>query len=142
MTKGKSPLWEHFEHAADIGIRGYGTTLDQAFEQCAIALTAVISDLETINATECLNVQCQAENVDFLLIDWLNELIYLMATKNMLFKSFNVHIDKFKLSANICGESINTTQHAPAVEIKGATFTELKVEKNNNGWMAQCVVDV
>lgn len=138
----KIPFWEHFEHVADIGVRGYGDSVSQAFEQCAIALTSVVSDIAMVNAEECLTVACDAENYDFLLIDWLNELIYLMATRNMLFKSFVVHIDNCKLSATVCGETVDIPRHKPAVEIKGATFTELKVAKYNNGWLAQCVVDV
>lgn len=134
--------WEYFEHGADIGIRGFGRTLSQAFEQCAIALTSVISSIEIINASRFLSLECDAENYEFLLVDWLNELIYLMATKNMLFKSFNVDINNCHLSASVGGETINVASHKPAVEIKGATFTELKVEKDYNGWVAQCVVDV
>jgi len=137
-----SPGWEHFEHDADIGIRGWGNTVTQAFEQCAVALSSVVSNIETISAQESLTLACDAENLDFLLLDWLNELIYLMATKNMLFRSFDVDINDCKLIAIIHGESVNIAKHKPAVEIKGATFTELKVERKNDGWLAQCVVDV
>ena len=138
----KSVYWEHFEHGADIGVRGLGKTLSQAFEQCAIALTSVITNIESINAIECLSIDCKADDVDFLLIDWLNELIYLMATKNMLFKSFDIEVSNDELNARVCGEPVDVARHKPAVEIKGATFTELKVEKINGGWVAQCIVDV
>jgi len=138
----ENPGWEHFEHGADIGIRGYGSTLNLAFEQCAIALTSVVCKLETISATECLSLECNAESYDFLLIDWINELIYLMATRKMLFKSFEVHINNYHLNASVCGEPVDIEKHKPAVEIKGATFTELEVRKYQDNWIAQCVVDV
>ena len=140
--ENKPPFWEHFEHGADIGIRGFGQTVEQAFEQCAMALTSVISNMDSIGVKECLTLKCNANNLDFLLIDWLNEIIYLMATRKMLFKSFEVHINNCHLNASACGEPVNIGRHKPAVEIKGATFTELKVQKNNHGWIAQCIVDV
>lgn len=134
--------WEHFEHGADIGVRGFGKTPGQAFEQCAVALSSVITNIESVNALECLSVACQGDDIDFLLVDWLNELIYLMATRNMLFKSFAVEISNDGLNAKVCGEAVDITRHKPAVEIKGATLTELKVEQLNDVWLAQCIVDV
>lgn len=135
--------WEHFEHEADIGVRGYGNTLEQAFEQTALALSSVITDLNKINPVECLHVECRAPDNEVLLVDWLNELVYQMATRHMLFSTFNINIDNHHLTASICGESAEPARHQPAVEIKGATFTELKVTQDKTGyWMAQCVVDV
>lgn len=135
--------WEHFEHGADIGVRGYGETLAQAFEQCAIALTSVITDIESINPNDCFEVSCTAEENDLLLVDWLNELVYQMATRRMLFGSFDVKIEMHNLVATVCGEQANQDKHRPAVEVKGATFTELSVTQNDDGkWIAQCIVDV
>lgn len=138
-----SAHWEHFEHQADIGVRGYGETLEQAFEQTALAMSSVITDLDTIQTHECMEVECNAPDYDVLLVDWLNELVYQMATRRMLFSTFKVAIHDQRLSATICGELAEQIKHQPAVEVKGATFTELKVQQDNNGtWMAQCVVDV
>ena len=135
--------WEHFEHGADIGVRGYGKSLAQAFEQCALALTGVITDTKKIDARDCFEVTCTAEENDLLLIDWLNELIYQMATRHMLFSNFNIKIDDHHLVATVCGEHAEQSRHHPAVEVKGATFTELSVSQNNTGeWIAQCIVDV
>jgi len=137
------PHWEHFEHEADMGIRGYGNTIELAFEQAALALTSVITDIDKIKSHECLNVECNAPDYEVLLVDWLNELIYQMATRRMLFCKFTVNIEDQYLKATICGETTEPTRHQPAVEIKGATFTELRVQQNNDGnWIAQCVVDV
>ena len=135
--------WEHFEHDADIGVRGYGETLDQAFEQTALAMSSVITDPDNIQAHECIEVECNAPDYDVLLVDWLNELIYQMATRRMLFATFKVAIHAHHLTATICGELADQKKHQPAVEVKGATFTELKVQQDNNGvWIAQCIVDV
>lgn len=135
--------WEHFEHEADIGVRGYGNTLQEAFIQAALAMSSVVTDLDKIENKECINIECEAPENDLLFVDWLNEIIYAMATRSMLFCDFKVQIDDHRLQAQICGEPADQKKHQPAVEIKGATFTELKVYQAGNGeWIAQCVVDV
>lgn len=135
--------WEHFEHEADIGVRGYGNTLAEAFNQAALALSNVITGLDKIEPTTCLTVMCEAPDYEVLLVDWLNELVYQMATQKMLFSTFTVEISGCHLSAVICGEVASQEKHQPAVEIKGATFTELKVYQDKNSeWVAQCIVDV
>lgn len=135
--------WEYFPHDADIGVRGLGATLAQAFEQAALALTAVITDPADVAAKEMLQLYCKAPDVELLLVDWLNALIYEMATRNMLFSRFAVHLEENSLTAQAWGEALEVARHHPAVEIKGATYTGLKVAQQADGsWMAQCVVDV
>jgi SHS2 domain-containing protein len=135
--------WEHFPHQADIGVRGLGATLEQAFEQAALALTAVITDPADVAAKEMLQLSCMAPDAELLLVDWLNSLIFEMATRNMLFSRFEVHVEGNHLTGQAWGEALEVTRHHPAVEIKGATYTELKVaQQPSGGWLAQCVVDV
>jgi SHS2 domain-containing protein len=135
--------WEHFSHQADIGIRGSGATLAEAFEQAAYALTAVITDPESVRTTQAIEIRCEASDPELLLVDWLNALIYEMAVRRMLFSEFRVRINDHRLQATAKGEAIDIRRHQPAVEVKGATLTELKVALNGNGhWSAQCVVDV
>lgn len=135
--------WEHFSHEADIGVRGLGATLEQAFEQAALALTAVITDLAAVAPREMIRLACDAPDAELLLVDWLNVLIYEMATRNMLFSRFEVHLEGTHLSAQVWGEALEVARHHPAVEVKGATYTALKVmQQPDGGWIAQCVVDV
>ena len=135
--------WEHFPHQADVGVRGLGATLEQAFEQAALALTAVITDLAAVAPREMIRLSCEAPDAELLLVDWLNLLIYEMATRNMLFGRFEVHLEDNRLEAQAWGEALETARHRPAVEVKGATYTALKVaQQPDGGWLAQCVVDV
>lgn len=135
--------WEHFEHAADMGVRGYGDTVAEAFAQAALALTAVITDPATVAPRVHVAIQCQAPDMELLLVDWLNALIYEMATRHMLFSRFDVVVDGFRLTATVWGEVVDVARHAPAVEVKGATYTALRVAREPTGqWCAQCVVDV
>ncbi len=135
--------WEHFAHGADIGVRGRAATLAGAFEQAAVALTAVVTDPRLVASTDCVDVRCAAPDAEMLLVDWLNALIYEMATRGMLFGRFAVAIDANTLQAQAWGERLDRIRHRPAVEVKGATYTALAVGKTADGmWEAQCVVDV
>ncbi|MDD5036109.1 MAG: archease [Methylococcaceae bacterium] len=137
------PRWEHFPHIADMGVRGLGENLDEAFAQAALALTAVICDPADILPLEEIEIRCEAPDVELLLTDWLNALVYEMAVHKMLFSQFEVRIDGATLQAHARGEAVDRLRHQPAAEVKGATYTELKVSREKNGiWLSQCVVDI
>ena len=138
----KTAYWEHFEHQADIGVRGTGKTQAGAFEQAALAMSAIITELSLINPRDKVTITCEEMDPELLLVDWLNALIFKMSTRHMLFSQFKVYIDNGQLKASAWGEPINIKRHQPAVEIKGATYTELAVYKSQEQWTAQCVVDV
>jgi SHS2 domain-containing protein len=135
--------WETFPHEADVGVRGYGTTLTEAFAGAATALTAAICDPAKVGAGETVRIECAADDHELLLVDWLNALIYEMATRHLLFGRFEVNIEGKRLEAYARGEPVDAARHQPAAEVKGATFCELAVKKLADGrWLAQCVVDV
>lgn len=135
--------WEHFPHGADIGVRGFGNTLAEAFEQAALAMSAVITDPGYVEARELVTVEAEAPDAELLFVDWLNALVYEMAARQVLFSRYAVTTDGHHLHATAWGEHADRAKHRPAVEIKGATYTELRVaQQPNDTWMAQCVVDV
>ncbi len=135
--------WEHFAHGADIGVRGIGATRAEAFEQAAVALTAVLTDPATVAATTRVDLHCQAPDDEVLLVDWLNAVVYEMATRRMLFGRYVVELADHALAGQAWGEAVDPARHRPAVEVKGATYTELAVARRADGtWVAQCVVDV
>lgn len=135
--------WEHFPHDADIGVRGVGATKEEAFEQAAVALTATITELGPLRSLVQVEVACEAPDDELLLVDWLNALVYEMATRRLLFGRFKVRLDGQRLQGLAWGEKIDVARHQPAVEVKGATLTCLRVAQELDGsWVAQCVVDV
>jgi len=125
-----------------MGVRGFGATKAEAFEQAALAMTAVLADPASVAALEAVQIKCEAPDDELLLAEWLNQLIYEMATRRMLFSRFTVHLDGTHLAATAWGERIDVARHRPAVEIKGATYTALRVAHEAPGWVAQTVVDV
>lgn len=138
-----SSRWEHFPHDADMGIRGIGHSKAEAFEQAALALTAVSMDPNLIHPHLKNVFSCEAPDDELLLVDWLNALVYEMDTKKMAFGRFHVNLINHKMEATAWGEMVDQRRHEPTVEVKGATYTELSVHQLLNGfWVAQCVVDV
>lgn len=135
--------WEHFPHGADIGVRGFGATKAAAFEQAALALTAVVTDLSRVAPHEVVEIDCESPDDEMLLADWLNAVVYQMAVQRMLFGRYEVRIDDHCLRGRAWGERASVARHHPAVEVKGATYTALRVAPlDTGGWLAQTVVDV
>lgn len=135
--------WQHFGHAADIGVRGLGASPAAAFEQAALALMAVIVEPGRVAARDAVAIACEAADIESLLVGWLNALVYQMAVRHLLFARFDVTIEGLQLRATAAGEPLSIERHQPAVEVKGATFTALRVAQREDGmWLAQTVVDV
>ncbi len=135
--------WEHFEHQADIGVRGFGATVEAAFEQAALAVVAVMVPLERVAPLIRIEVQCEAPDIELLLADWLNCLVCEMASRNMVFSRCCVRLQGLRLKGELWGEPMDPARHEPAVEVKAATYYELKVWQDEHGqWGGQCVVDV
>ena len=84
--------WQHFDHAADMGIAATGETPAEVFEQVACGMMAIVTDA-TVQGRVCVEIECAAPDLEMLLIDWLNALIFEVATRGLLFGSFSVGIE-------------------------------------------------
>lgn len=139
---------EQFEHGADIGVRGRGATREEAFAGAALALEALFAgDPASVRPEREEIVTCRAPEMEGLLVDFLDELIFLFATRRLVFARFDVAIDEgapgdVSLRAKAFGERWDPSRHEATVEPKGTTFTALRVSRESGGWVAQCVVDV
>jgi len=134
--------WEHFAHQADIGIRGRGRTPAQAFEQAAIGLMAIMSDPKTIRPLRCFSLECRSTSLELLFLEWLNQVIYEVETKHMLFRYFRITMTESTLYADLWGEPIDLKKHQPKTAPKAATYHKLSVEQTQGRWYAQAVIDV
>ncbi len=135
--------WEHVEHDADIGLRAVSATLEGLFEAMGEALTAIITEPSAVRCPEAVRIQCTAPDRELLLVDWLNALIYEMATRGMLFGAWRVALEDNHLEATVEGERVDRARHRPVVEVKGATYTGLAVQQDDDGhWHGTCIVDV
>lgn len=126
-----------------MGVRGCGPSLEEAFAQAAVALTAVVTEPSKVIPAQAVEVHCQAPDTELLLVDWLNAVVFEMATEGMLFSRFKVSIQDNELTGTAWGEAVDIRRHRPRVEVKGATYTQLAVVREDNGrCCVQCVVDV
>jgi len=139
-------MWEHFEHVADIGIRGIGDTLEQAFAEGARAMFAVMVDISKVQPKEQIEVKVTGRNLPELFASWLNELLAQKDITGLTFSEFEVQIKQtesgYELVGKARGEPLDPERHRAEIEVKAATYEQLKVEQKNGKWIAQCVVDV
>lgn len=139
----RAPRWELYPHGADVGIRGFGATADEAFDGIGLALTSAICDVDRVRALQAIEIRCAAPDLEALLYAWVNAVVYEIATRRMLFSRYRVRILGGELHAVATGEPLSSARHEPAVEVKGATYTDLRVREQSGGqWAAQCVIDV
>lgn len=134
--------WEHFAHDADVGIRGVGDTLEQAFSEAALALTAAAVDPDALRPVEAVDIHLHGTDPEDLLYQWLNALVFESTTRHLLFCRFDLTVADGELRARAWGEPVSVARHQPAVEVKGATYTALAVRRQDGRWVAQCVIDV
>jgi len=140
MGKG---YWEHYSHPADMGVRGFGPTREEAFAQAALAMTAIVVDPAAVAPEKAVEITCEEDDDEMLFWYWLSGLLFEMGMRNMVFGRFEVQAIEGGLKATVWGETVDAAKHEPGVEVKAATFADLKVHRDGNGaWMAQCVVDV
>ncbi len=136
------PSFENFAHDADIGVRGRGATLAEALANAGRALTAVVTDPASVREALSVGIACESPDPEVLLFDWLNALVFEMATRRVLFGRYEVKVEGKTLVARAFGEPVEVSRHQPAVEVKGATWTGLRVAREGGTWIAECVVDV
>jgi len=144
-------MFETFDNKADIGVRGKGKSIEQAFEECAKALTSVMAKVESIEPKKSHVFEVKANDYGALLVTFLNELLVLKDTKRIIYSQFRVKIlqeknpegkETFTLKATVFGEKIDSKKHSLKIDPKAATYSQLLVEKKGNEWTAQCIIDV
>jgi SHS2 domain-containing protein len=134
--------FETFEHKADMGIRGYGATLEEAFANGAKALFAVMIDIRSVNPKDAHEVKCSADDLETLFVEWLNRLLSIADSEGVVFSQFELEIRGNMVDGKALGERLDRERHRPMVEVKAATYHMLKVGESEGGFFAQCVVDV
>ena len=135
-------MYDTFEHEADIGIIGYGLNLEEAFENAAKALFDIMFDLKSVVESKEWRVQCAASDQEALFIEWLNELISLADMDNLVFSRFNVEIMDNHLKGIAFGEPLESSRHKPKVQVKGATYSSLKISRKGKYITVKCILDV
>ncbi len=140
MTTDK---YDIIEHTADIGIKAYGKTLSEAFENAAKGMFDIITDKSEVDSTGQYEIKLDAPELEQLLVDWLSELLFLNASQNLVFSFFKAEVDEKKktLRAQVFGEKHNISKHKVGTEIKAVTYHMLEV-KNKKPYHVQVLFDI
>ncbi len=141
--------YETFEHGADIGIRGYGKTLEEAFSNALKALAELLVEnaaVSSLTPKKSYSIELESELLDELFVIFINKVLTLFYLKKVLFLEFKGEINFEKqgyvLKGKVRGVPYDAEKFGYGVEVKGATFTLAEVKKKGDMWIAQCVVDV
>jgi len=140
MSKGKD--FEIVNHTADVGIIAYGADIKQAFANAARALFSLITELDEVAEVLHRDIELIAPDEESLLVEWLNELIYLFDAENIIFKRFNIiKLNNTQLKARSYGEKVDSLKHKLKTGVKAATYHMLKVNKGD-GCQVQVLFDI
>ena len=135
--------YDYFDHKADMGIIGIGTTLPEAFEQAAKAMFDLMYDVEKVKPLEEIQIECEANNPEELFVEWLNALLAQANIHELALGEFQVkQIKGVRLVGGAKGEPLDPQRHNAKTEVKAATYAMLKVEREGEKYIVQCVVDV
>lgn len=135
--------WERFTRGSEVGVRGTGRSVEQAFEMVAVALGSLVADPDRVEVREEIEFDCEARTTDRLLADWLRAVVRAMASRSLRFRCFAVRMDGPRLFGHAFGEHMDPARHPPGLPITGATLTDVSVRQGPDGlWTAECLVDV
>ena len=135
--------FEIIDHVADVGIVAYGTDVEELFSNAALALFSLITEPESVEEKLHLDLEVSSEDRDSLLVEWLNELIYLFDAERILFNRFDIkRLTHNELKAACYGEGFDPMKHKIKIGVKAATYHMLKLDKNGDGCKAQIILDI
>ena len=136
-------MYETFEHTADLGLRVRASELEQLFAEAARGLLNVlVANPAEVRPVQERGVVVEGSAADYLLFDWLTELLYLFDTEQLLLSEFDVTLDSAGLKAVCRGEPIDRARHDMDHEVKAITYHGLTVQQTDQGWLAEVIVDI
>ncbi len=136
--------FEFFDHTADVGIKAYGNTLEEAFENAALAVFEVMTDTSKVEAKECRDVEVDGYDLENLLYRWIESLLVYYDSELLLFSKFSVNIDleNMKLKAKACGERFDENKHERRTLVKAMTYSQMRIERKDGIYELTFVVDI
>ena len=135
--------FEIIDHTADVGIIAYGADVEELFSNAALALFSLITEPDSVEEKLHLDLEVSSEDRDSLLVEWLNELIYLFDVKHILFSRFDIEsLTHNELKATCYGEGFDPMKHKIKTGVKAATYHMLKLDKSGDGCKAQIILDI
>lgn len=135
--------YEILDHTADVCLRIYGKSFGELFENAARAMIELITDREKINPSQEIEIEVHGENIEELLVHWLQEILFLHEVKKMVFKDFRLNlISETHAKGKAIGEKIDIDKHELSFDIKAVTYHNLKIEPINDKLKVDIVFDI
>jgi SHS2 domain-containing protein len=136
-------MYETFEHTADLGLRVRAATEEELFAEAARGLVSmIVPDLDSVAPAQDREFTIAGRERDYLLFDWLNELLYVFDTEHLLLAQFDVRLTGDGLTATGSGEPFDPQRHRLDHEVKAITYHGLRLEQDSDGWLAEVIVDI
>lgn len=142
MAEHPRGSFEFIDHTADAGIRVEAPTLEDLFEIAGLAFSELVTSVDSVDCKVERRFELQEDDLETLLVSWLQELLYLMDTEDLVFGRFQVKIDDLSLAATAWGEPFDPNIHTMKTEIKAVTYHQLQVARSEQGWRAQVIFDI
>ncbi len=117
-------------------------TLEELFETSAIAFVELITSVDSLTCRVERQFHLREDEMDTLLVSWLQELLYILDTEGLIFGQFQVKLHESSLEATAWGEPFDPNVHTMKTEIKAVTYHQLEVVKADHGWQAQVIFDI
>jgi SHS2 domain-containing protein len=136
-------MYKTFPHTADLGLRIRALTREALFADAARGLfSMLVVNLEDVRPIQQIRIELHGDELEYLLFDWLTELLYRFETEHLLLRDFDVTFDGSTLSATCRGEPMDPARHQMDHEVKAITYHGLRIIQEDNGWLAEVIVDI
>ena len=142
MTEKPRGSFEFIDHTADAGIRVQAPALEDLFETAGLAFTELVTSVDSVDCRVERRFKLREDDIETLLVSWLQELLYLLDTEDLVFGRFQVKIHGLSLEATAWGDVFDPNIHTMKTEIKAVTYHQLEVAKRDQGWQAQVIFDI
>jgi len=140
------PFYKFLDHTADVFFVAKADTLPELFEQCALAVGETMVDIHKVSPKQTVKILGEDKNVETLLYDFLDEIVFFKDYKQLLFSKFKITIEekegKYFLTCLASGEKLDLARHDPKVDVKAITMHEFEVKKLDKGWQANVIIDI
>lgn len=135
--------YEFIDHTADAGLIAYGATREEVFINAAKGMFSLIIDPLDVGSSHQQEISLYAEDYEELLVTWLNELLYLLEAENLVFSKYEItSLSHDSLNATVFGEEIDLSRHTIKTQVKAATYHQIKMKKEGDGYNARVILDI
>jgi SHS2 domain-containing protein len=142
MSEHPRGSFEFIDHTADAGIRVKAPTVEDLFATAALAFSELVTRVDSVDCRVERRFKLQEDDIETLLVSWLQELLYLLDTEALVFARFQVTLHDLSLAATAWGDFFDPKIHPMKTEIKAVTYHQLEVTKSDQGWQAQVIFDI